>query len=168
MSEDNPELIGMAQAVLEKAQTADIKVATAESCTGGQVAALLTSIEGRSSQFDRGFVTYNAQAKAEMLGVDPMLVVRHGEVSREVAQAMAEGALARSDAGVVCAITGFTGPGAPDDETGLVHIAVLRERAVPVFRECHFGERDRTDSRDVTVRAALEMLGEALDQSITR
>lgn len=168
MSEGNAELIEMASDVLAKAGAAKISIATAESCTGGQVAALLTSIEGRSSQFDRGFVTYNAKAKSEMLGVDPMLVVRHGEVSREVAQAMAEGALAQSDAGVACAITGFTGPGAPDDETGLVHIAVLGKQGLPILRECHFGERDRTGSRDVTVRAALEMLGEALDQSITR
>ncbi len=168
MSEGNPVLVGMAEAVLEKAKAVDVKVATAESCTGGQVAALLTSIEGRSSQFDRGFVTYNAQAKSEMLGVDPMLVAQHGEVSREVAQAMAEGALARSGAGVACAITGFTGPGGPDDETGLVHIAVLRERALPILRECHFGERERANSRDVTVQAALEMLDEALGQSMTR
>lgn len=162
MSESRDDLKLLAERVLEAAAQTNIMLATAESCTGGQLAALFTSIEGSSSQFDRGFVTYTAQAKSEMLGLDPMLIVRHGEVSREVAQAMAEGALERSVAGLVCAITGFTGPGGDGDETGLIHLAVLRPGARPILRECHFGERSREESRDMTVRAALEMMAEAL------
>lgn len=163
MSESRDELKIMAERVLEGAKTADLMVATAESCTGGQLAALFTSIEGSSGQFDRGFVTYTAQSKSDLLGIDPMLVVRHGEVSREVAQAMAAGTLERSVAGLVCAITGFAGPGEQGDEAGLIHLAVLRKGAQPILRECHFGERGREESRDMTVRAALEMMAEVLE-----
>jgi nicotinamide-nucleotide amidase len=163
MSENREDLKDLAERVLERAKAAQIMLATAESCTGGQLAALFTSIEGCSSQFDRGFVTYTARSKSEMLGLDPMLVVRHGEVSRQVAQAMASGALERSVAELVCAITGFAGPGEQGDETGLIHLTVLRKGAPPIHRECHFGERGREESRDMTVRAALEMMAEALE-----
>ena len=163
MSESNERHKTMAEAILGRAKHVGVMVATAESCTGGQLAALFTAIEGSSGQFDRGFVTYTARAKSDLLGIDPMLIVRHGEVSREVAQAMATGALERSDSGLVCAITGFTGPGKQGDETGLIHIAVLRKGAPAILRECHFGEREREQSRDMTVRAALEMMAEALE-----
>lgn len=169
MSEGDRELRELARKVLEQAEAENLALATAESCTGGQLAALFTAVEGLSSQFERGFVTYTAEAKAEMLGIDPMVIVRHGEVSREVALAMAAGALERSAAELVCAITGFTGPAGHRDETGLIHLAVLRKGGRVIHRECHFGERGREDSRDMTVRAALEMLMEAAEpQSITR
>ncbi|MBA4088054.1 MAG: CinA family protein [Novosphingobium sp.] len=163
MSESREDLKAMAEHVLAAAKRADLMLATAESCTGGQLAALFTSIEGFSSQFDRGFVTYTARSKSDLLGIDPMLVIRHGEVSREVAQAMAAGALEHSAAGLVCAITGFAGPGEDGDETGLIHLAVVRKGTPAILRECHFGERGREESRDMTVRAALEMMAEALE-----
>lgn len=169
MSEGDRELRLLARQVLELAKAEKLMLATAESCTGGQVAALFTSIEGLSSQFERGYVTYTPAAKTEMLGIDPMLIVRHGEVSREVAQAMAAGAMELSAAQLVCAITGFTGPAGAGEETGLIHLAVLRRGHPAILRECHFGEREREESRDMTVRAALEMLIEAASaQSITR
>jgi nicotinamide-nucleotide amidase len=97
--------------ILDLARRSGATIATAESCTGGMIAAAITDIAGSSEAFDRGFVTYSNAAKAEMLGVDADLIAQHGAVSEEVARAMAEGALARSDATLAVSVTGIAGPG---------------------------------------------------------
>src|SRR5215210_572229 len=117
----------------------ELTVATAESCTGGMLAALLTDIEGAGHGFDRGFVTYTKQAKADLLGIDRDLLEHNDAVSEVVARAMAEGALKRSKAALAIAVTGFAGPAGPNREEGLVHFA-LAHRGQPVrHREEHFG-----------------------------
>ena len=109
--------------LLAKASERELRLATAESCTGGMLASLLTDVQGVAHAFDRGFVTYSEAAKTEMVGVPAELIAEKGAVSREVAIAMAEGALARSTANIALAITGFADKG---DEPGLVHFACAR------------------------------------------
>ena len=125
MSVAPSDLAARAAEVLAVLGARGLKAATAESCTGGMVAAALTAIAGSSSVVDRGFVTYSNEAKAEMLGVPPELIDAHGAVSQAVARAMAEGALKHSRAQVAVAITGIAGPGggSPDKPVGLVHFA---------------------------------------------
>ena len=109
----------MAEAVLAHHRRAGTMLATAESCTGGAIAAALTDIAGSSDVFERGFVTYSNEAKNELLGVPAPLIVAHGAVSHEVAAAMAEGALAHSRADVAVSVTGIAGPGGgTGDEAG--------------------------------------------------
>lgn len=151
-----------ARAVMEKIATAGLSIATAESCTGGLVASLLTDIEGVSSAFDRGFVTYSEQSKYEMLGVPGNLITMHGVVSREVALGMAQGALANSKADVAIGITGFAGSAGARDEAGLVYLAVVARGKSPIVRDCHFGLAERDVVRRRAARAALEMLDEML------
>ena len=112
--------------------------------------------------FERGFATYSEEAKAELLGIDPILITRHGAVSDEVAIAMAKGALENSRAHVAVAITGFAGPGGKRDEEGLVHIAAASREGGLIQRECHFGPRGRQEVRLLAVRGALELLGEII------
>lgn len=116
----------LARRVLAEARACGLTIATAESCTGGMVAAALTSIAGSSDVFDRGFVTYSNAAKTAMIGVPAPLIAAHGAVSAEVAAAMAEGALKVSGASLAVAITGVAGPGggSVDKPVGLVHLAV--------------------------------------------
>ena len=115
-------LLQHAGRVLEKAQKAGVRIATAESCTGGLLAACLTEIPGASAVFERGFITYSNAAKTELLGVPASLLDEFGAVSEEVARAMAEGALEHSDARLAIAITGVAGPtgGSPEKPVGLV------------------------------------------------
>ncbi|WP_133365548.1 CinA family protein [Qipengyuania sediminis] len=150
-----------ANAVLETACRREIMIATAESCTGGLVAALLTDCEGYSHVFDRGFVTYSEEAKRDLLGVDPGLIDKHSAVSREVALAMAEGAIARSQARLAVAITGFAGP-TKEGEEGLVHLACRLEGGASLHREKHFGRIGRDAVRTAALEVALEMMEEAL------
>lgn len=103
--------MSLARDVLDALRRRGWRIATAESCTGGMIAAALTDIAGSSDVVDRGFVTYSNNAKSELLGVDPALIAAHGAVSREVAEAMAAGALSRSDAEIAVAVTGIAGPG---------------------------------------------------------
>jgi len=100
-----------ARDALDRLRARGVMAATAESCTGGLIAGALTEIAGSSEVVDRGFVTYSNAAKTAMLGVDPALIEQQGAVSEAVARAMAEGALARSDAGIAVAVTGVAGPG---------------------------------------------------------
>ncbi|WP_343518018.1 CinA family protein [Sphingomonas sp.] len=151
-----------AREVLEAACAKDLSLATAESCTGGMLASLLTDVEGVSSTFERGFVTYSIEAKCELLGLARDFVEKCGAVSREVAVAMAEGALAGSHADIALSITGFAGPGGPDDEPGLVHFACARKGRETAHREQHFGDIGRGPTRIECMRVALEMLGEAI------
>jgi nicotinamide-nucleotide amidase len=138
-------------------------LATAESCTGGLIAAACTAVAGSSDWFERGFVTYSNAAKTEMLGVDPLLIATFGAVSPEVARAMAEGALAHSKAAVAVAVTGIAGPGGavPGKPVGTVWIAVAR-RGGPTWRELLELQGDRTAVREQTVARVLARLIEEL------
>ena len=151
-----------AQRVLEKAAAAGLMLATAESCTGGLLASLLTDVEGVSSAFERGFIVYSEDAKCELLHVARDQVDGCGAVSREVAVAMAEGALAASHADVALSITGFAGPGAPGDEPGLVHFACARRGRVTAHEEHHFGDIGRGLTRVKCLETALDMIDKAL------
>ena len=151
-----------ARAVLEKACDLDLTLATAESCTGGLLASLLTDVEGASHAFERGLVVYTDAAKSELLGIPLEDIERHGAVSAEIARAMAEGALKASGADVAIATTGFAGPGAPGDEPGLVHFACARKGRNTLSREEHFGDIGRGPVRIECMRVALEMLSQVL------
>jgi nicotinamide-nucleotide amidase len=141
-----------------------LTIATAESCTGGMLAALLTDIEGASHGFDRGFVTYTKDAKAEQLGIEPDLLDRNDAVSEVVARAMAEGAVKRSQADFALGITGFAGPAGPGQEEGLVHIALARRGSDTAHREEHFGAVGRGAVRVKSLKVMLEMVEQALEQ----
>jgi nicotinamide-nucleotide amidase len=141
-----------------------LTVATAESCTGGMLAALLTDIEGAGHGFDRGFVTYAEGSKVELLGIPAELLKENDAVSEKVARAMAQGALNRSSAELAIGITGFAGPAAPGREEGLVHIALARRGGPTVHREEHFGSLGRGGIRVKSLKSMLEML----EQSISK
>lgn len=140
-----------------------LRLATAESCTGGWVAQVVTSIPGSSAWFDRGFVTYSDAAKREMLGVRPESLERHGAVSEEVVREMAEGALARSDAKVSVAISGIAGPngGTPRKPVGTVWLAWAVAGRETRARSTHYaGDRDMV--RQQAVMAALQGIIDAV------
>ncbi|WP_374990399.1 CinA family protein [Sphingosinicella sp. LHD-64] len=145
--------------LLEKACERKLVLATAESCTGGMLASLLTDVPGVAHVFDRGFVTYSEEAKTELLGVPTNLILREGAVSKPVAVAMAEGALARSRANLALAITGFADKG---DEPGLVHFACARAGRVTAHREEHFGTIGRGATRIAAMEVGIEMMTEML------
>jgi nicotinamide-nucleotide amidase len=146
--------------VLDACRTHGLKVATAESCTGGLVAGALTEIPGSSDVLDRGFVTYSNAAKQAMLGVHASILERHGAVSRETADAMAAGALAMSDADLAVAITGIAGPGGGSAEkpVGLVHLAAAARDGRRVHRERRYGDVGRSAVRRKAVAEALALL----------
>jgi nicotinamide-nucleotide amidase len=142
-----------------------LTVATAESCTGGMLAALLTDIEGAGHGFDRGFVTYTKESKAVLLGIEPAVLDHNEAVSEAVARSMAEGALARSKADMALGITGFAGPAGKDHEEGLVHFALARRGGPTVHREEHFGAVGRGAIRVKSLKVMLEMLEQSLEQA---
>ncbi len=162
----DPALIARATSLLATLRAAGLHVATAESCTGGLIAGLLTEIAGASDVVDRGFVTYSNEAKSELLGVPAILIATFGAVSRDVAIAMAEGACARTRQGsggsIAVAVTGVAGPGGgtPLKPVGLVHIAVARSGQPTRHRACHFGDIGRSQIRLATIAAALDLLVE--------
>jgi nicotinamide-nucleotide amidase len=145
--------------LLVKACERELVLATAESCTGGMLASLLTDVQGVAHAFDRGFVTYSEAAKTEMLGVPAALIEAKGAVSKEVAVAMAEGALSRSHANIALAITGFADTG---EEPGLVHFACARKGRITAHREEHFGPVGRGATRIAALEVAVEMMTELL------
>ena len=149
----------LARQVIEAAAARGLKVATAESCTGGLVAGALTAVPGSSAVLDRGFVTYSNAAKSEMLDVPAALIESHGAVSEAVARAMAGGAVSRSAATVSVAVTGIAGPGGGSDEkpVGLVHLAASGPAGV-IHAEHRFGDLGREAVRLESVRAALGLL----------
>ncbi|MDQ0464361.1 nicotinamide-nucleotide amidase [Caulobacter ginsengisoli] len=149
-------------AVLRAACDKDLKLATAESCTGGLLASLLTDVEGCAHAFDRGFVTYTDRAKHQQLGVPTGLLASAGAVSWDVAEAMARGAIARSDADLALAITGFAGRGAPGEEPGLVYLALARINGPAEVEKKQFGDIGRGAVRLAALRAALHMFWRAL------
>src|SRR5208283_1989585 len=137
-----------------------LMVATAESCTGGLIAGLLTEIPGSSNVIERGFVVYSNAAKEELLGVPASTLARHGAVSRETARAMAVGALKASRADVAVSVTGIAGPdgGTAAKPVGLVHFACARRAMPTVAREERFGDIGRDAVRLASVRVGLELL----------
>jgi len=153
-----------AERLMHRLCDCNLTVTTAESCTGGMLAALLTDIEGAGHGFERGFVTYTKESKAELLGIEPTLLDDNDAVSEVVARAMAEGALKRSKADLAVGITGFAGPAGPDKEEGLVHIALARRNGRTVHREEHFGAKGRGVIRVKSLKAMLEMLEQELEQ----
>ena len=155
----DPDLKQAAQETLNLLIRQGATIVTAESCTGGLIAAALTAIAGSSAAVDRGFITYTNQAKHDLIDVPQDLFERVGAVSKEVAAAMAAGALARSDATIAVAVTGIAGPGgsSPGKPVGLVHIAVHHRggetaHAAPVFKG------DREAVRQQTVLTGLRMV----------
>ena len=138
------------------------RLATAESCTGGLIAATCTAVAGSSHWFDRGFVTYSNEAKSELLGVPAALIAAHGAVSEPVALRMAEGALARSAADLAVSVTGIAGPGGavPGKPVGTVWMALAR-RGAPAQARLLQLPGSRSEVRASTVRAALAALGDA-------
>lgn len=154
------DLIIEAEQLLAELRALAFKIATAESCTGGLIAALLTEIPGSSDVVERGFVTYSNEAKMELIGVPAALIAAHGAVSAEVAAAMSKGALKHSRAGIAVAVTGVAGPGggSPSKPVGLVHLAAARNghSIVPLVR--HYGDLGRSAIRMATVRDALALI----------
>ncbi len=153
------DLITAAKVVLDRARAGGLKIASAESCTGGLIAASLTEVPGSSDVFECGFVTYSNEAKTELLDVPPSLIADPGAVSDPVACAMAEGALAHARADIAVAVTGIAGPGGgtPEKPVGLVFIGAAR-RGQPAIVERHIFTGDRADIRRATVLRALELL----------
>ena len=160
------ELLSRAAALLDAYRAAGLKLATAESCTGGLVAACLTEIAGSSDVVERGYVTYSNEAKTEMLGVPADLVVSCGAVSEEVARVMAETTLARSRADVAVSITGIAGPGGatPEKPVGLVHFGLSR-RGKPVSARRRAFAGNRQAVRRAAVMTAFDLLCDALESA---
>jgi nicotinamide-nucleotide amidase len=159
-----PELKQRAAALLKAYEQRGLKIATAESCTGGLVAALLTEIAGSSAVVERGFVTYSNEAKTELIDVPASLIAAHGAVSEPVARAMAEGALQHSRADVTVAITGIAGPGGATatKPVGLVHFGLARRGAAVVHLERRYGDLGRENVRRRAVEDALGLLEQAI------
>jgi len=150
-----------ASALLALCRAAGLKLATAESCTGGIIAAALTDIPGSSEVLERGVVTYSNASKSELLGVPSSLITRHGAVSAEVAEAMALGALARAPVDLALAVTGIAGPGGatPTKPVGLVYLAAIRA-GEPARVERHVFSGDRHAIRAAAAARGLELLME--------
>jgi nicotinamide-nucleotide amidase len=159
-----PEMTNRAATLLDAYREKGLKIATAESCTGGLVAALLTEISGSSSVVERGFVTYSNEAKIELIGVPAELIAAHGAVSEPVARAMAEGALAHSRADVAVGITGVAGPtgGMATKPVGLVHFGLARKGAATIHLERRYGDLGRETVRRRAVEDALALLEQAV------
>jgi nicotinamide-nucleotide amidase len=153
------ESTALAKNVLRVCEGASLKLATAESCTGGLIAAYLTDIAGSSSVIERGFVTYSNEAKNEMLSVPLELINTLGAVSEDVARQMAEGAVQNSRADVAVSVTGIAGPGGgtKDKPVGLVHMAAAKT-GQNTRHERHVFDGDRDSVRQQTVVAALQLI----------
>jgi nicotinamide-nucleotide amidase len=151
-----------AEALLAACKAKRLMLATAESCTGGLVVGALTEIAGSSAVVDRGFVTYTNEAKQEMLGVPADTLTQHGAVSRETAEAMAKGVLARAPADLAVSITGIAGPGGGSaaKPVGLVHFAAAARGGRLIHREQRYGDIGRAEVRRQSVLQALSMLSE--------
>ena len=156
----NQPMMKAARALLALCRARKLKLAAAESCTGGLLAATLTEIPGSSEVVDRSFVSYSNESKHEMLGVPVRTLEKYGAVSRETALAMAKGALANSPADIAVAITGIAGPGGGSKQkpVGLVHFAAAARSGVRAHRACQFGDIGRAKVREKSVLQALAML----------
>jgi nicotinamide-nucleotide amidase len=159
-----PDLMDRAAALIRAYAERGWMIATAESCTGGLVAGLLTEVPGSSAVVERGFVTYSNEAKSEMIGVLPELIASNGAVSEPVARAMAEGALAQSRAQVAVAITGIAGPGGgtATKPVGLVHFGLAAQGRATRHLERRYGDLGRKLVRGRALEDALSLLEQAL------
>jgi nicotinamide-nucleotide amidase len=167
MTSANLPFEALARQVLDACRARGIMLATAESCTGGMIAAALTDIAGSSDVVDRGFVTYSNEAKMAMLGVAEATLAAHGAVSRETALEMAAGALANSRAGIALSVTGVAGPGGGSAEkpVGLVWFGLAMNGRETMAERRLFADRGRAFIRAESVRTTLEMAIEALRRS---
>jgi len=152
-----------AETLLQTCRDKHVRIATAESCTGGLIAAALTAIAGASDVFDRGFVAYANDAKHDMLGVPLAMIEQHGAVSLEVALAMAAGALDRSRAEIAVSVTGLAGPGggSADKPVGLVCFGIARRGQPPIASQVVF-PGDRSAVRAAAVAHAIALIGQHL------
>lgn len=157
------ELDEQAERLMKALCAKDLMVATAESCTGGMLATLLTDIHGAGHGFDRGFVTYEARSKQDLLGLTPEMTERNEAVTSAVARAMAEGALQNSNADIALSVTGFAGPTDAGEE-GLVHFGCARRNRPTMLREEHFGALGRGRIRIAALGVLLEMLEAAIGE----
>jgi nicotinamide-nucleotide amidase len=157
-------LVEQGAALLERAKRERLRLVTAESCTGGLIAAVLSEVPGAADWLHGGFVTYTIEHKTAALGVPPDLIERAGVVSEAVARAMAEGALARSPADVAVSVTGAAGPAPEKDGTpvGRMHLAAARRGRTTMHVAHDFGDIGRGANRYNAVRAALELLTDAM------
>ncbi|SEN44318.1 nicotinamide-nucleotide amidase [Gemmobacter aquatilis] len=151
--------------LIDLAKKSGVMIATAESCTGGMIAAALTDIAGSSAVFDRGFVTYSNAAKQDMLGVRVETLDAHGAVSEEVAREMAEGARARSRAGLAVSVTGIAGPGGSEHKPeGRVCFGLAQEGRTTLCETVEFGAIGRAGVRAASRDHALRLLATALQR----
>lgn len=151
--------------LLQAARYWGVRIATAESCTGGMLGAALTEIAGSSDIYDRGFITYSNAAKIAMLGVRARTIEIHGAVSGQVASEMAKGALAHSDATIAVSVTGIAGPGGSDHKPeGRVCFGLAVAGHAPIIETVEFGAIGRQNVRAASVAHALMMLEAALDK----
>jgi nicotinamide-nucleotide amidase len=159
-------LFEQARSLLDLCRTKKLTIATAESCTGGLLAATLTDVAGSSDVFERGFVTYSNDAKQAMLGVPPGTLEMYGAVSRETAQAMANGTLARAPVDLTVSVTGIAGPqgAVPGKPVGLVHFAAASRGGQCVHHERTYGDIGRSQVRRASVEQALAMLRALADK----
>ncbi|MEM7425070.1 MAG: CinA family protein [Pseudomonadota bacterium] len=163
------ELILPAKDVLDICRENGWRLATAESCTGGLIAAVLTDVAGSSAVLERTFVTYSNEAKTEMLGVDAGLIASDGAVSERVARAMAEGALTNSNAAISVSCTGVAGPGGGSAEkpVGLVHVAAARADMPTYHERCQFEDTGRAGIRIATVLTIFEIVKSMASKPMT-
>ena len=159
------ELDRKAEEAMRRLCEKQLTVATAESCTGGLLASLLTDIEGCGHGFDRGFVTYAGEAKQELLGVPSDIVDCNDAVNEDVARAMAEGALDRCKADIALSVTGFAGPSADQHEEGLVFMACARRGGSTCVEERHFGAIGRGPVRIEALKVMVDMMMRAIDEA---
>jgi nicotinamide-nucleotide amidase len=156
----DPALLAQAETLLQSMRRRHLKLATAESCTGGLIAGLLTEIAGSSDVVERGFVVYSNEAKMQLLGVPESVIETHGAVSEVTARAMAEGAIKNSLADIAVSVTGIAGPGggSPQKPVGLVHFACATREAATVHRRFVFTKANRHEVRLKSVAAALDLV----------
>ncbi|WED43733.1 CinA family protein [Legionella cardiaca] len=152
------ELAVLVRKVTSTLRAMHLQIATAESCTGGLIAGLLTELPGSSHWFERGFVTYSNLAKEEMLGIKPELIQLYGAVSEQVAEAMALGALEYSEADLSLAVTGIAGPNGGSDEkpVGTVCFAWAMRNLAATSHRCYFSNASRKKVRQLACSRALE------------
>jgi nicotinamide-nucleotide amidase len=162
MTPDIEKLVGE---VVDAARSRGVRIVTAESCTGGLVAAALTSVAGSSDVFEAGLVTYSNEAKADLLGASADLIARRGAVSAQAARAMAEGAIERTRAALAVAVTGIAGPGGGSVEKpiGLVYFATALAGGETLLHREVFAGRDRAGVREAATCTALELLMDRLE-----
>lgn len=167
---DLDDLRPLAAQVLTNCEEKGLMLATAESCTGGLIAGVLTEIAGSSAVFDRGFVTYSNEAKMDMLDVSKSDLAAYGAVSEQVAMEMAQGALVRSRANIAVSVTGVAGPGGGSEEkpVGTVHFGLAMDGRLPQHKHCLFPDEGRSAIRAMTVKTALELVLNAVGSVSSR